>query len=64
MFGAVERSLGNARPSRSDGRMLWMGGDETSEAPTVRDKGKIQSSQVAHWIIPSDGITLVDPSAP
>jgi hypothetical protein len=44
--------------------MLWMGGDETSEAPTVRDKGKIQSSQVAHWIIPSDGITLVDPSAP
>ena len=48
------------------GRMLWMGGDETSEAPilTVRDKGKIQSGQAVHWIIPSDGITLVDSTAP
>ena len=48
------------------GRMLWMGGDATSEAPilTVRDKGKIQSGQAVHWIIPSDGITLVDSTAP
>ena len=47
------------------GRMLWMGGDATSEAPilTVRDKGKIQSGQAVHWIIPSDGITLVDSTA-
>ncbi len=47
------------------GRMLWMGGDETNEASilTVRDKGKIQSGQAVHWIIPSDGITLVDSTA-
>ena len=58
-LGAMDGAAGH-------GRMLWMGGDATSEAPilTVRDKGKIQSGQAVHWIIPSDGITLVDSTAP
>ena len=58
-LGAMDGAAGH-------GRMLWMGGDATSEAPilTVRDKGKIQSGQAVHWIIPSDGITLVDSTTP
>ena len=31
---------------------------------TVRDKGRIPPGQAISWVIPSDGITLVDPSAP
>ena len=58
-LGAMDGAAGH-------GRMLWIGGDATSEAPilTVRDKGKIQSGQAVHWIIPSDGITLVDSTTP
>eukprot|EP01036_Dinobryon_divergens_P041535 gene41535-55063_t len=58
-LGAIDDAAGY-------GRLLWMGADETTQAQilTVRDKGKIPSGQAVHWIIPSDGITLVDPSAP
>ena len=45
------------------GRLRWTGPDAVSQSPpvlTVRDKGKVPTGQAVNWVIPSDGITLVD----
>jgi molybdate transport system ATP-binding protein len=48
------------------GLLRWMG-DGTTPAPppvlTVRDKGKLVPGQRLSWVIPSDGINLLDASA-
>jgi molybdate transport system ATP-binding protein len=45
------------------GRLRWTadGGDD-NDAPvlTVRDKGKLPAGQAVSWVIPGDGITLLD----
>jgi molybdate transport system ATP-binding protein len=53
-----------AQPGR--GRLRWTGGATDSPmAPEliVRDKGKLPLGQAVSWIIPSDGIGLIDPGA-
>jgi molybdate transport system ATP-binding protein len=48
------------------GRLRWTNGDAGPPAApvlTVRDKGKLPTGQAVSWIIPSDGIALIDPAA-
>lgn len=48
------------------GRLRWTGdGRDDPAAPvlTVRDKGKLPHGQVVSWVIPNDGIVLVEPGA-
>ena len=48
------------------GMLRWTGpGATAAGAPvlTVRDKGKVPTGQAVNWVIPSDGITLVDTAA-
>lgn len=49
------------------GLLRWTpaGQDETARLPvlTVRDKGRLAPGQPVNWVIPSDGIALVDPAA-
>ncbi len=48
------------------GRLRWTGsGGDDSSAPvlTVLDKGRLPHGHPVHWIVPSDGITLIDPEA-
>ncbi len=46
------------------GLLRWVGTAESGKSGTVltvRDKGKVPPGQAVHWIIPSDGIALVEP---
>ena len=49
------------------GRLRWTGGDaDDTAAPvvlTVRDKGKLPAGHAVTWVIPNDGIVLVEPGA-
>jgi molybdate transport system ATP-binding protein len=48
------------------GLLRWTGdGDSAGPSPVliVRDKGKISTGQAVNWVIPSDGITLLEPAA-
>jgi molybdate transport system ATP-binding protein len=48
------------------GLLRWTGDSRGAGTPpllTVRDKGKLPSGQAVNWVIPSDGITLLDPAA-
>ena len=45
------------------GLLRWTGTGAAAPSPpllVVRDKGKVQTGQAVNWVIPSDGITLVD----
>ena len=45
------------------GLLRWTGAGAATQSPpvlTVRDKGKVPTGQAVNWVIPSDGITLVD----
>ena len=47
------------------GLLRWTGNAGGAEPPpllTVCDKGRLSTGQAVHWVIPSDGITLVDPA--
>jgi molybdate transport system ATP-binding protein len=59
------RWLGPAAAA-GQGLLRWTGeaGDaESAPLLTVRDKGKVPAGQAVNWIVPSDGIALVDPGA-
>jgi molybdate transport system ATP-binding protein len=48
------------------GRLRWTGGaTDDRDAPllVVRDKGRLPAGHAVHWVIPNDGIVLIDPSA-
>jgi molybdate transport system ATP-binding protein len=48
------------------GLLRWTGDGSTAAPPpvlTVRDKGKLELGQPLSWVIPSDGISLVEASA-
>lgn len=50
------------------GRMRWVataGSATREDAPvlTVRDKGRLPEGQAVTWVIPSDGITLLEPGS-
>lgn len=48
------------------GRLRWTaGGVDDPAAPvlTVRDKGRLLPGQAVNWVIPNDGIALIDPHA-
>ena len=53
--------------SPGQGRLRWTGGDaDDAAAPvvlTVRDKGKLPAGHAVTWVIPNDGIVLVEPGA-
>lgn len=54
-------------PAPGQGLLRWSApgaaGDAASPVLTVRDKGRLPPGQAVSWVIPSDGITLVDPAA-
>jgi len=56
--------LGSAE-SAGWGRLRWTGSGDGEAAPvlTVRDKGKLPAGQEVNWVIPNDGIVLIDPGA-
>jgi molybdate transport system ATP-binding protein len=52
--------------STGQGLLRWTGaggGTQTPPLLTVRDKGRVATGQAVNWVIPSDGITLVDAAA-
>ncbi len=52
--------------SAGTGLLRWLhGGVKPEAAPVleVRDKGKLPTGQALHWVIPGDGISLLDESA-
>jgi len=52
--------------SPGQGRLRWTGdtaGDPAAPLLTVRDKGKLPPGQAVNWVIPNDGIVLVDAGA-
>lgn len=49
------------------GLLRWQGSSaaaQSSPVLTVRDKGKVPTGQAVNWVIPSDGIALVDVASP
>ena len=52
--------------SPGQGRLRWLGGDADDPAApvlTVRDKGKLPVGHAVTWVIPNDGIVLIEPDA-
>lgn len=53
--------------SRGRGRLRWLLADRSATTPgpvlEVVDKGRIKPGQEVNWVVPGDGITLVDEAA-
>ena len=48
------------------GRLRWTGGgaeDPMAPVLTVRDKGKLPAGHAVTWVVPNDGILLIEPGA-
>ena len=52
--------------STGQGWLRWTGGgaaaDPAAPVLSVRDKGKVLAGQAVNWVIPSDGIDLIEPA--
>ncbi len=70
LVGIVNRFAGQwlgpaAQPGRGLLRWTGQGGADNSAGPVlaVRDKGKLTRGQLVSWVIPGDGLSLLEPGA-